>query len=173
MKKMSVRTLCECSLLVALYVVLNRFVSFQAMGMKFGVSFIPMAMCGMLFGPWVAALCYAVGDVIGSLLFPMGAYFPGFTLSCALMGLVYGWLFHEREKLNLWKHILPAALLCCGVLGLGLNSFWMSLLYASKGFTAWMLVRLPQEAGLFILHLALLGAVHALCRRITRARQGG
>lgn len=169
MNHFSVRTLCKCSLLVALYVVLNRFVSFQALGLKFGVSFIPMAMCAILFGPWCAALSYAVGDIIGSLLFPMGAYFPGFTLSCALMGLVYGLFFYRKEKLSLWKHILPAALLCCGVLGLGLNSFWMSLLYTSKGFTAWVLVRLPQEAGVFILHVILLPAVYALCRKIARA----
>ena len=66
-KKLPVRKVVECALLIALEVVLNRFASFQLLGLKFGLSFLPMALCAMLFGPWWAAVCYAVSDVIGAL----------------------------------------------------------------------------------------------------------
>ena len=171
MKRINVRSLCECALLVALEVILNRFVSFQMVGLKFGLSFLPMALSGMMFGPWAAAVCYALGDLIGSLLFPMGPYFPGFTLTCALMGAVYGFIFQNKDKLRFWPEIIVSAIVNCGILGLCLNSFWMSVLYSSKGFTGWLVYRLPQEAGLFILHLLLLPLISTILKRIQKGKQ--
>lgn len=166
--KKSVRTLCECALLVALTVVLNRFVSFQALGLKFGLSFLPMALCGMLFSPVITAVCYALSDVIGFLLFPTGPFFPGFTVTCALLGLTYGLLFYKKSTLRFFPEITLSILICCGVLGLCLNTLWMSMLYTSKNFMGWFMWRLPQELGLAVLHAVLLPLVNTLRKRLRR-----
>ena len=169
-KKLPVRTLVECALLIAVEVVLNRFASFQVLGLKIGLSFIPMALCAMLFGPWWAAACYAISDVIGAVLFPFGAYFPGFTLTCALMGLCYGIFLYNREKLRFFPDILPPSIINPCVLGLLLNTLWMTLLYTSKGFSGWLLYRLPQEAGLLIAHIILLPLLEKLAEALRKAK---
>ena len=53
-------------------------------------------MYGIYLGPKYACLICALGDLIGALLFPFGAYFPGFTISAALMGLVYGLILYKK-----------------------------------------------------------------------------
>ncbi len=169
MRKNTVRIMCECAVLIVIEVVLNRFVSFKALGLKFGVSFVPMAVCGALFGPWIAAGCYAIGDILGSLIWPMGAYFPGFTLTCALMGLCYGIFMYKKEKIN-WLSMVAAAVINCGILGLLLNSLWMSILYTSRSYVGWIAYRLPQEAGLFILHLVLLPVIQKIVTIIRKQR---
>ena len=168
--KLPVRRIVECALLIALEIVLNRFVSFQLLGLKFGLSFIPMALCGMLFGPWWAAGCYAVSDVLGYFFNPQGAYFPGFTLTCALMGLCYGLFLHKKEKLRYFPDMLAPSVLNTCVLGLLLNTLWMTFLYSSRGFSGWLLYRLPQEAGLLILHLLLLPALERLAEALRKAK---
>jgi len=168
MKNHPVRRLCQCAVLIALQVVLARFASFQMLGLKFGLSFVPMALCAMLFGPWYTAVCYALADTVGALLFPMGAYFPGFSLTCALIGIVYGLFLYNKPKLRLWPDILAPSLVTVTVLGLLLNSLWMALLYSSKGFGGWVLFRLPQEAGLLILHILLLPLLAKLAEILRR-----
>ena len=168
-KRFPVRTLVDCALLIALEVVLNRFASFQLLGLKFGLSFIPMALCAMLFGPWWALGCYAVADVIGALLFPFGAYFPGFTLTCALMGLCYGLFLYNKQKLRYFPDIVVPSVVNTCVLGLLLNTLWMTILYSSRGFSGWLLFRLPQEAGLLVLHLLLLPLIERLAKTLKKA----
>ena len=168
-KKISTKMLCECALLIALEIVLNRFASFQVLGLKFGLSFIPMALTGMLFGPAWAAVCYGISDVIGALVFPMGAYFPGFTISVVLMGIVYGVFFYKKEKIRIFPEtICPAVINTC-ILGLLLNTLWMTVLYTNKGFSGWLLYRLPQEAGLLILHIVLTPLIGKLAEALRKA----
>lgn len=168
-KKLPVRRIAECALLIALEIVLNRFASFQLLGLKFGLSFIPMALCAMLFGPWWAAVCYGLSDLIGALLFPFGAYFPGFTLTCALMGICYGFFLHGRDKLRFFPNIVVPSVVNTCVLGLLLNTLWMTLLYTSRGFGGWFLYRLPQEAGLLVLHILLLPLIEKLAEALRKA----
>lgn len=170
MQKLSARTIVECAVLIALEVVLNRFASIQILGIKLGLSFIPMALCAILFGPWWAAACYAVSDVIGALLFPFGAYFPGFTLTCALMGVSYGLFLHGRDKLRFFPDILAPSVINTCVLGLLLNTLWMTLLYSSRGFGGWLVYRLPQEAVLLAAHLMLLPLIEKLADALRKAK---
>ena len=168
-KKISTKMLCECALLIALEIVLNRCASFQVLGLKFGLSFIPMALAGMLFGPAWAAVCYGISDVIGALVFPMGAYFPGFTISVVLMGIVYGIFFYKKDKIRMFPEtVIPAVINTC-ILGLLLNTLWMTILYTSKGFSGWLLYRLPQEAGLLILHIILTPLIGKLAEALRKA----
>jgi len=168
-KTIGVRRLCQCALLIALQVVLARFASFQVLGLKFGLSFLPMALAGMLFGPVWAGVCYGIADTVGALLFPMGAYFPGFTATCVLMGLCYGVFLKDKEKLRFFPEILCPTLINVCVFGLLLNTMWMTILYTSKNFMGWFLFRLPQEGGLLILHILLLPLLGKLAAALRKA----
>ena len=95
--------------LLALDVVLTRLLAINTPLMKIGLGFAATALCAMLYGPWWAAGVAALGDLLGSLLFPTGAFFPGFTLTAACTGLIFGLCLYRRDKSLLWP-ILAAAL---------------------------------------------------------------
>ena len=95
--------------LLALDVVLTRLLAINTPVMKIGLGFAAVALCAVLYGPWWAALVAALVDLAGALLFPTGAFFPGFTLTAACTGLIFGLCLYRRDKSLLWP-ILAAAL---------------------------------------------------------------
>lgn len=142
MRKPRTKTMARLALLVALEVVLSRFFSVQSPYGKIGFAFVPLALSGMLFGPWAALGVGAVADVLGAVLFPSGAFFPGFTLTTALKGLIFGLLLQEERPG--WGRVLAAVLCNALVLGLGLNTLWLSWMYHTS-YWGLLPARLAQE----------------------------
>ena len=146
-----IRVLVFSAFLVALEIVLNRFCSFNTLGHKIGVSFIPGVIAAILYSPWVSAAVNACGDFLGAIMFPIGPYHPGFTVCAALMGLLNGFflntdpintethnsLLHFRmalhwEKIRFFPNVVIPVLINTLVLGLFFNTAWVSMLYGSK-----------------------------------------
>ena len=105
------RKLAISALLITADVVLTRLIAFNTPIMKIGLGFTAIALCAMIYGPWWAGLVAAIGDLLGSLLFPTGAYFPGFTLTAACTGLIFGVFLYRREP-GWHRPVLAAALNC-------------------------------------------------------------
>ena len=57
---------------------------------RLGFGEIPVILSGIMLGPVYGAITGALADLIGYPFNPMGPYFPGFTLSSALTGLLPG-----------------------------------------------------------------------------------
>ncbi len=127
-KKISTKTIVILGLLTALEIVLSRFLSINAWNIKIGLSFIPVVIAAIVFGPLQAACVAALGDFLGAILFPIGAYFPGFTLTAFLTGLVFGLFLYKRQTV---LRILGAVLINQLILSFLLNSLWISVLYGS------------------------------------------
>ena len=128
MSRIPVRTIVYLGVLTALEIVLSRFLSLNAWNLKIGFSFVPVALAGMLFGPLAGGIVGALGDFLGAVLFPIGPYFPGFTLTAFLTGLVFG-LFLHRKRTAL--PVLGAVAVNQLLLSLLLNTLWISILYGS------------------------------------------
>ncbi len=94
--KSDTKKLAVSALLVALDVVLTRLLALNTPVMKIGLGFAAVALSAMLYGPCWAMLTSALGDLLGALLFPTGAYFPGFTLTAACTGLLFGLCLYRR-----------------------------------------------------------------------------
>ncbi len=77
------------AMLLAILIILSRFISIKTQILVISFSFIPIMMSAIWLGPKYSTLISALGDLLGSLLFPFGPYFPGFTVSSAISGLVY------------------------------------------------------------------------------------
>lgn len=105
--KITTRKLAVSAILLAAYVLLTRVFAFNTPLMKIGLGFAAIALCAMLYALAWAALVSALGDLIGSLAFPTGAYFPGFTLTAAVTGLIFGLCLYKRERS--WIHAVLAA----------------------------------------------------------------
>ncbi len=124
-KKLKALTLC--AVLIAVQVILSRFLSINAWNTKLGFGFAPVVLAAALLGVRSGALVGAMGDLLGALLFPIGPYFPGFTISMGVTGVAFGMAL-QRPKL--WKIVL-ASVFDQLVLSLVLNSYWISVLYGS------------------------------------------
>ena len=128
MSRIPVRTIVYLGVLTALEIVLSRFLSLNAWNLKIGFSFVPVALAGMLFGPLAGGIVGALGDFLGAVLFPIGPYFPGFTLTAFLTGVVFGlFLRKKRTALSVLGSVAVNQLL----LSLLLNTLWISVLYGS------------------------------------------
>ena len=126
--KFTTRTLTALAMLIAIEVILSRFLSISAWNIKIGFGFVPVVIAAILYGPLAGGIVGALSDFIGALLFPIGTYFPGFTLSSFLMGVVFGLFLYKKQS---WLQGLAAVGINQFILGLFLNTFWISLLYGS------------------------------------------
>ncbi|MBQ3079168.1 MAG: folate family ECF transporter S component [Clostridia bacterium] len=125
-RKSPIKNLVCLALLVALQVVLSRFLSIQTPVVKIGFAFIPVMLAGVMFGPGDAALVGGLSDVVGAILFPFGSYFPGYTITAALSGAIYGFaLYTDKEKIRIHR-IVIAYLLTTLIVTLGLNSLFIA-----------------------------------------------
>ena len=128
------------ALLIALQVVLSRFLSINLQFLKIGFSFIPLMFAGYLYGASGGVIVAATSDLIGSLLFPSGPFFPGFTATAALAGFVYGLVLNGKgTTLKITVGVLAEQVIC----SLLLNSWWLSILYHSP-FTVLLTTRIWQ-----------------------------
>ena len=98
--KFSTKMLAVMSILVALEVIIARFGTIRpTQSIKISLDFIPIVAAAVLYGPVPAVIISILADVLGAFLFPVGPYFPGFTLTAALTGLLYGLLLHRSQSL--------------------------------------------------------------------------
>ena len=98
----STKKLAVSALLIALDVILTRLLAINTPVMKIGLGFAAVALCALLYGPWWAAVVAALADILGSTLFPTGAYFPGFTLTAACTGAIFGLCLYKKPPRWFW-----------------------------------------------------------------------
>ena len=113
------------ALLIAMQIVLERFLAIHTPIVRVTLGFLPIAFAGIMLGPKYAMLVGALSDVIGFFLFPTGVYFPGFTISGALRGSIFG-IVHYGHKVTLNRTIISAALstIVCDLI---LNTIWIKI----------------------------------------------
>ena len=165
MQKFNTRTLVTMAMLVAVEIVLSRFLSVSAWNTKIGFAFVPVAVAAVLLGPLEEGVVAALADFLGAILFPTGPYFPGFTLTAFLMGLSYG-LFHRDQRL---PRVLLAVAIHQFILSLLLNTLWVSILNGSP-FGPLVISRLPQCAVLTVVQLVVIQLIVRLAPRLRGGR---
>ena len=144
--KITVQKIVILGVLLALYLVLNEVSKMISLpfgnNLRIGLTFLPVVCAAIFFGPIEAAIVGGLGDMLGAFLFPTGPFFPGFTLTAVLTGLVHG--FFLKKKVT-----IPRLLLSFGIvqflLGMLLNTLWLSILYG-KGFLVFLPGRAIQAA---------------------------
>ena len=135
-------TMVITAFMIALSVVLSKLVSINISFLRIGFGFLPIAILAILYGPVVAAVGYGLADLIGAWLFPTGAFFPGFTLSAVLTGLIFGFVLYKKE-VTIIRALIASALVCLGV-NLLLNTWWLTCI-RGKGFTVLLASRAVKE----------------------------
>ncbi|HYE81148.1 MAG TPA: folate family ECF transporter S component [Clostridia bacterium] len=154
------RTIAFVGLLVSMEIIFTRFLSFQTPIIRIGFGFIPVAFSAILFGPVIGGLTGALADVAGMMIFPKGAYFPGFTLSAFLGGAIYG-LFLYRKPVTL-VNVVKSVLVITIFVDLGLNTLWLSMI-TGKAAAALLIPRLYKSAIMLPIQAA---TIHVLWKYI-------
>ena len=154
--KFDVKKLIQISLLIAIEVILTRFCSIQTPIVRIGFGFLPIAIIGMMYGPLSAGVAYAIGDLLGVALFPTGSFFPGFTITAFLTGIVYGVFLYNKPKT--WPRIIGAVLTVCLVINLGLDTLWLSILMG-KGYIALLPTRIMKAVLMIPVQTFIIGII--------------
>lgn len=155
-KRSATMKLVIMAMLIALEIILTRFCSINTPILRIGFGFLPVAMMGIMLGPWWAAVGYAVGDLLGMMIFPTGVFFPGFTLTAFLTGFTFGIFLHGKEIT--WKRVLPASLIIILCFNLLLDTLWLSILMGD-GFIALLPTRIFKCVVMLPIHLILIPLV--------------
>ena len=113
MKQKTTRALAISAMLIALQIVLSKFLMVQlGPSLRLSIDSVPIVLAGLWFGPLVGGAVGALADILGTVLFPTaGAYFPPLTAAFVVIGVSAGLL--RRLLAGERANIARAALLVC------------------------------------------------------------
>ena len=138
------------AMMVALIFVFSRFLGINIDVVHLGFDFLPVMVVAYLYGPLWAAVTYMVGDLVCAIGMPLGMINPGLTVIAGIIGLVYGFAFHNRD-LSGRKLILVtviASLAVAGVIKLFGTTLCLAVMYGSP-YWAIFVSRIPNCIILF------------------------
>lgn len=164
MKKLrDTKTLTVAAMLTAIGIVLGFFKLpiNQLIEIRFGS--LPICMAGMMFGPAVGGVVGGLVDIGGYLVKPTGPFFPGFTLSSIVGGIIFGVILHKKKITFL--RVLVAQSVYTLIVGVIMNSYWLNLLYLKSGYVAVILTRLPKELIMIPIYSVLMFGLIKACDR--------
>ena len=123
------RALVLTAVMAALEFVLHRVLSFQTWSIQLHLGFIPIVILAILCGPVYAAVGAALGEMLGYFLLPSpGAfYFPGFTITAFITGLIFGFFLYQTKKK--YSSVIIPVILVNILLTFGLDMYWLHVLY--------------------------------------------
>lgn len=156
------------ALLIALNLVLERLVpSYKIWNQDISFGFIAIAFAAAFLGTPYAAAVAGIGDLLGSLLFPFGAYFPGFTLTNCVYGIILGEFLFKNA--TIYKTIIAVFLtkIACSLV---LNTLWISIMYRG-GVDAFFIVLIPRLLGTAISAVIELVVILLLFSNKSKVRQ--
>ena len=137
------------AVLIAMQIILSRFLSIKTPILKVSFAFIPSILCAIWLGVKWTVLLNVLGDIIGATLFPTGAFFIGYTISTAISGLIYGVLLYKKQdnsftdKQFIIRLIISVILVTC-ISNIGLNTLWISIT-TGKAFIVLLGTRIIKE----------------------------
>ena len=166
-----VTTITTCAMFGALSVVLGYYSFKITPNLKIGFGSIPNMLVDYLFGPVVGMMAGVCTDVLGYFAgnLSMGAYFPGYTLTAVVGGLIWGlWLY--PRKITVWRAIGAKA--CINVFcNICLNTLWLTIT-GGKAMSLLLVTRVPKNLILLPLEIVLVYVVMRLVCRIYSALPG-
>jgi len=170
MKKLrSIRVLSICAMLLAVSAILGFFKIPVSELVEIRLQFLPVACVGMLFGSPAGALVGGLSDILCYIIKPTGPFFPGFTISSAIQGMIYGLILYNRP-LSL-KRVILAQAADTLVISLILNPLWLMILY-NNAFSLVFAARIVKVLVMFPINTALLMGIMTMVKRINRGDEG-
>jgi len=144
-KGLTPKRLSLLAMFMALQVILSKFLMLQLSGsIRLSIDSVPILLAGIWFGPIAGGIVGALGDILGTLLFPTaGTYYPLLTVAFLLIGVVSGLLAHLLKGRPPFLRVVGSVLAAELIGSLLFKSYALSLLYGTTFFTILSLRALP------------------------------
>lgn len=140
------------SMFLALFIIFNRFISIKTELLVISLTYIPIIMSAVLLGPKYSTIIALLGDLLGAIIFPFGPYFPGFTISSAITGLIYGlFLYNNGNEMSQKKFLIClviSSIIHLFLINIFLTSLWLHILYG-KAYIAIISSRIISQIIMF------------------------
>lgn len=162
MQNKAVTRLTTSAMLLALSVILGFFKIPLSQASEIRLQFLPVAIEGVLFGPLYGAIVGGLSDTLCYIVRPTGAFFPGFTISAIIQGIIYGVLLKKERGL---PRIILAQALDTVIVSMLLNPLWLMMLYGT-GFVALFTSRIVKVLIMFPINTVLLAVLIPLASKM-------
>lgn len=142
------------AMLVAIEFILVRYLKVMIGGtIRISFGFIPMVAVSILYGPLWSGIAFALSDILGATLVPIGIYHPGFTFSAFLKGFIFGMILHKRDIS--WKNITIASIIVVFGINLALDSIWLAQIF-NKAYLVLLPARVIKCATMLPIEISLI-----------------
>lgn len=143
------------SILIALNIILERFLAYSVWNNTVSFGFITVAFAACYLGVPYAMAVAGLGDLIGAVIKPFGPYFVGFTVTNLVVGLILG-LFLKKNA-NIIKIGLAVIIskITCSLI---LNTIWVSILYRGGIDAFWtvFVTRVPFNSVMAVVEILII-----------------
>ncbi len=156
------------ALLLAMLIILSRFLSISTPVLKISFAFVPTMLCAVWLGPKWTVLLNVLGDIIGATLFPTGSFFIGYTISTAISGFIYGILLYKKESnsysnLQFIIRLIISSTLVAVIVNMGLNTLWTSITTGSA-FIVLLGTRFVKQLIMIPIHVVVIAFLERILR---------
>lgn len=140
-RKISAKEIALSGVFIAISIILTRIFAIMVPiaglpALRIGFGAIPIQISGILMGPVIGGIVGVIADLLGFVMNPGGGiFFPGFTLTAALNGIIPGLLFNyfRKTKGNINFNIINAIITVLISIGIVLIMFQSKVLKAIEG----------------------------------------
>ena len=156
------------AVLLAMLIILSRFLSISTPILKISFAFVPTMLCAVWLGPKWTVLLNVLGDIIGATLFPTGSFFIGYTISTAISGFIYGILLYKKESnsysnLQFIIRLIISSTLVAVIVNMGLNTLWTSITTGSA-FIVLLGTRFVKQLIMIPIHVVVIAFLERILR---------
>lgn len=131
--------------------------------LRLSFDFLVMTIIGLLYGPTVGALSGGLSDIINYLSNPRGPYFPGFTVSAIVGGILYGLILYKK-KVTI-KRCIVANVSVVIIVDIVLNTIFLTMMYGYS-MTAILPLRIVKNLLLVPINVVMMNFVLKLVQKI-------
>jgi len=165
--KISTRIICQVAMLIAVTFVLERLLPIINLPtLRITLAFLPMMLCGILFGPVWGAVAYGLSDIMGWFIMPL---VPNYFILAARMlnGFLFGYILH-RENAKILPHAVASAFTTQILCGMGLTTLGLMQITGTPFFPL-LVSRLPQFGIYIALQIAIFPVLQRLCDALRKS----
>jgi len=143
------------SILIALNIILERFLAYSVWNNTVSFGFVAVAFAACYLGIPYAMAVAGLGDLIGAIIKPFGPYFVGFTITNLIVGLILGLFLRKNASLiKIGCGVISSKIIC----SLVLNTIWVSILYRGgmDAFWAVFATRVPFNSVMAVVEIVVI-----------------
>ncbi|MBR5987815.1 MAG: folate family ECF transporter S component [Clostridia bacterium] len=169
--KFTAKNIAYLALLTAISVITNTLtLTVPGSGIAVSFTYIPNFLAGYFFGPGAGFIVGVIGDALGCIIWPKGAWLPLLTLSAGLMGASPG-LVRYLPVSRRW-HIAIAYVATYIICSAGINTFtlWHAYAATKKTFWVYLIAKMPVSMANMAANLVLNFLLMPLFDRIIAPR---